>query len=386
MTQSPNQDDVIRELVDRLRSAMALVPSATSREDQIALKGKIGAALNALPATRIAFPPCADVLLSSIVLSKPDEITAIFNQYFVFELDEIVSSADAKAGLDAALLGALKGVWPPGGCLPSPAVTLKGNRHLYLPPIEGANFLKRVMTGDLIWLFYMERMGLFSILGAILDDYATRGKYPVPSDSIDSLILEAMVRQVKSGVSSSVRDRDSSYRRCLGWTSEPGRKLGSPATVNADFNTHFHKVVRLALEYLQGRAPGRHHPRRSGQQPGVDGHPDQHQGHHGPAAAVPRSFHLWPQRRQYPQRDRVGDCGAGHPAEPGAASGHSHQFQGSGQVRARRLRTAGAGPVAHRGRKPALHGAPGRGALRTAHPAGPGGDRPQQSGSSWKPG
>lgn len=94
-------------------------------------------------------------------------------------------------------------------------------------------------------------MGLFSILGAILDDYATRGKYPIPSDSIDSLILEAMVRQVKSGVSSSVRDRDSSYRRCLGWTLEPGRKLGSPATVNADFNTHFHKVIRLALEYYK---------------------------------------------------------------------------------------------------------------------------------------
>ncbi|AIZ44572.1 hypothetical protein QR90_04910 [Deinococcus radiopugnans] len=251
MTNPANQDDIIRELVDRLRSAMALVPSATSRDDQAALKGKIGDKLNALSATRIAFPPCADVLLSSIVLSKPDEITALFNQYFVFELDEILLSADAKAGLDAGLLGVLKGAWPPGGCLPSPALTLKGNRHLYLSPIEGANVLKRVMTGDLIWLFYMERMGLFSILGAILDDYATRGKYPIPSDSIDSLILEAMVRQVKSGVSSSVRDRDSSYRRCLGWTSEPGRKLGSPATVNADFNTHFHKVIRLALEYYK---------------------------------------------------------------------------------------------------------------------------------------
>lgn len=251
MTNPANQDDIIRELVDRLRSAMALVPSATSRDDQAALKGKIGDKLNALSATRIAFPPCADVLLSSIVLSKPDEITALFNQYFVFEFDEILPSADAKAGLDAGLLGVLKGAWPPGGCLPSPAVTLKGNRHLYLSPIEGATFLKRVMTGDLIWLFYMERMGLFSILGAILDDYATRGKYPIPSDSIDSLILEAMVRQVKSGVSSSVRDRDSSYRRCLGWTSEPGRKLGSPATVNADFNTHFHKVIRLALEYYK---------------------------------------------------------------------------------------------------------------------------------------
>jgi hypothetical protein len=60
-----------------------------------------------------------------------------------------------------------------------------------------------------------------------------------------------MVRQVKTGLSSGVRDRDSSYRRCLGWTSDVGKKLGSTATVNADFNTHFHKVIQLALEYFK---------------------------------------------------------------------------------------------------------------------------------------
>jgi len=60
-----------------------------------------------------------------------------------------------------------------------------------------------------------------------------------------------MIRHTKMGIFSSVRDRDSSYRRCLGWTSDVGRKLGSEAVVNSAFNELFHKFLQTALQYYR---------------------------------------------------------------------------------------------------------------------------------------
>ncbi len=114
-------------------------------------------------------------------------------------------------------------------------------------------YVKRLFIADLIWLFYFERMGIFKVLGAILDDYATKGKIPMSNDTRAALVMEAMVRQMKTGLSSTVRDRDSSYRRCLGWTSDVGRNLGSEARVNSAFNNLFHKFLQAALEYYKDR-------------------------------------------------------------------------------------------------------------------------------------
>lgn len=202
----------------------------------------------------IPFPPCTDLLLSGIDTGDTKDAAhfgAIFAEYFGFHRGEPILLAEPAAReIDPRFIG--DGGWPPECCLPQPNVELLGTRHFYgKDRITDKSAMKRLVIGDLIWLFYMERMGLFRILGAILDDYATGGKYPVPSDTPAGLVLEAMTRQVKMGTSSGVRDRDSSYRRCLGWSSESGLKLGSSATVNADFNTHFHKALQLALEYFK---------------------------------------------------------------------------------------------------------------------------------------
>ena len=85
-------------------------------------------------------------------------------------------------------------------------------------------YVKRLFIADLIWLYYFERMGIFKILGVILDDFATNGKIPMSNNTLSAFVMETMVRLMKNGLSSTVRDRDSSYRRCLGWTSDVGRK------------------------------------------------------------------------------------------------------------------------------------------------------------------
>ena len=102
-------------------------------------------------------------------------------------------------------------------------------------------------------------MGIFQILGVILDDFATIGKIPISNgvvdpdikDDIVSLVIEAMIREMKTGLSSILRDRDSSYRRCLGWTTDVGRKLDIKTNVNYAFNTLFHRFIQSALQFLR---------------------------------------------------------------------------------------------------------------------------------------
>ena len=105
-------------------------------------------------------------------------------------------------------------------------------------------------------------MGIFKILGVILDDFATRGQYPISDgdledatikDDVVALVLEAMCRQTKMGLSSTVRDRDATYRRCLGWTSDVGRPLGIPAQVNKGMSQTFHQFIHSVIRFNEAK-------------------------------------------------------------------------------------------------------------------------------------
>lgn len=215
----------------------------------------------------VAFPPCSDVLLSQAnLLEKPDDIKDDiiwhFKEYFTFESQQAHRIFDdpQRYGLDKLdqnLLRCIGGIgsFPSGRCLPPSCVNLEGNRGIIekLDTEAEKPKIRRLFIGDLVWLFYFERMGLFKILGVILDDFATRGKFPISNDSLIAIILETMVRQTKMGLSSTVRDRDSTYRRSLGWTSDVGKKLGLDTEVNTAFNTLFHKLIQSALEYYKDK-------------------------------------------------------------------------------------------------------------------------------------
>jgi len=222
-------------------------------------KLKSTAASNA-KAVAVPFPPCADVMLSR-QRNPPDEtspdIDNFFHQYFKIG-HHVIFDDPSKIGIHKAagqsdlfmqcLTARGKPIgFPPEACLPSSCITLGGTRGTF-----GGTF-PCIFAGDIVWLFFLERMGIFKMLGAILDDFVTRGKYPFPNDDLNALILEAMVRQTKSGLSSTVRDRDAGYRRSLGWTSDVGRKLALPSRLNTGFNLHFHKFLNLALTWYNDR-------------------------------------------------------------------------------------------------------------------------------------
>ncbi len=239
------------------------------------LRDKINSRLTELKAVSVAFPECSDVMLSLInsknaeidpKTGKPkDEITVFFDEYFTFRRHSVMS-VDLSKILDPELIGctSVSGrvgeTFPPQWCLPAPCVTLEGDRRSF--ENDGTNSLvKRLFMADLVWLFYFDRMGIFKILGAILDDYAIKGRFPITNDSSDpldkielvSIVLEAMTRKTKMGLSSTVRDRNISYRRGLGWILDEGRKLNLDTGVNTAFTNLFHKFIQTALEYFKDK-------------------------------------------------------------------------------------------------------------------------------------
>ena len=215
----------------------------------------------------IAFPPCADIFLSQIDEKDTNYDAAIFfNNYFertrhpIFTDPNIPIKFLCGGGIDnddTAGGTFNKEVNSLGGCLPPSCVTLSGIRGSSLKVISPTDRIKRLFIGDLVWLFYFDRMGIFKILGALLDDFASKGKFPIdisnPKNELTSIILEAMVRQTKTGLSSTVRDRDGTYRRAVGWMSESGRKLGLDSQTNNAFTTLFHKFIQNALLYYSDR-------------------------------------------------------------------------------------------------------------------------------------
>lgn len=233
----------------------------------------------------VAFPPCSDVLLSHVRITGADgklikdDITDYFDEYFKFEEHKIFTGPlDNKVDLnllnctqrwfplvDCSTEGCIEHSqkFPPPWCLPPSCVTLEGKRGISERVEKGEEkpIIKRLFIADIIWLFYFERLGIFKILGVILDDFATKGKFPISNgvvnpeidDDLIAIILEAMVRQTKTGLSSTVRDRDSSYRRSLGWKSDVGRKLSLETAVNTAFHNLFHKFIQVALEFYKDK-------------------------------------------------------------------------------------------------------------------------------------
>jgi hypothetical protein len=254
-------------------------------QQQREMLGKLNERLLKKEPVTVAFPPCTDVLLSLIHPNETnDEINTFFNEYFTFcdhtilrdtsQIDQTLLACNNKwvAGIEAsrcvpeddlriAANTSLFG-WPPPWCLPRSCTTLLGSRHLYkdaVPTPTGK--LRRLFVGDLAWLYYFERLGVFQIIGRILDEYAYAGKIPIsngvvtpgPRDDMVALVLEAMVRQTEAGTSSKVRDRESTFLRCTGYTTEAGKKLELKSQVNGGFTNLFNRFVYNALVYYKDR-------------------------------------------------------------------------------------------------------------------------------------
>ena len=237
------------------------------------------AELNKRGPLTVAFPPCAEEIVSLIRTTDLDDITKFFNEYFVFNRHLVFGNEPAAHEPDEYLdpkIGCPQNIeiraadhvpqpvsrWPSECCICSPCLTLDGNRNP--PPREHTTVphLRRLFLGDVLWAFYFDRMGIHQILGAILDSFAYNGRLPISNGSIDAttyrdditaLVLEIMVRQTKTGMSNTTRDRNALFRTTLGWVTETGRKLNLDTQVNTGFNSLFHKFVFHAQEFYRDK-------------------------------------------------------------------------------------------------------------------------------------
>ena len=112
-------------------------------------------------------------------------------------------------------------------------------------------------VGAVMWLYHYERMGIFKILGALMDDYNYRGKYTLSGSRFNdkgtaikySSLMDMICTLHRLGISSSLRDRVCTYQRVLGVTIE--NNLGIDSERNTGFMHTFNKLLDYMLEYYK---------------------------------------------------------------------------------------------------------------------------------------
>jgi hypothetical protein len=200
---------------------------------------------------KVPFVPCANVLLAQT--ADDPEIRAFYDQYFERKYHRFLSPDETRRLICTTLgdeddpSGRL--VNAASACLPPSCVTLAGLRGSATYVASPTSRIGRVFVGDLVWVFFLERMGVFKLFARLVDDYATTGQFPVETGDLTSVTLEVMVRQLKMGMASSARERTATYRRCLGWTSDVGRQLGIRSETSTAFHDQFHKLLHDTLRY-----------------------------------------------------------------------------------------------------------------------------------------
>lgn len=223
-----------------------------TREEYLAELAALGAELidhSLYPRLKVPFVPCADLLLAQ---AKDDpEIKAFYDQYFdhfahiIFTPGEVKAFSCTARGNDQTEFNGVMGCMPPG------CTTLFGIRGSTGYIAAPASKITRLFIGDLVWAYWIDRMGIFEIFAKLVNDYATAGKFPIDNNNLTTVTLEVMVRQLQMGLASLTRDRVSTYRRCLGWTTPIGRKMDIQTEVNTAFTTQFHQFMKTALEYYK---------------------------------------------------------------------------------------------------------------------------------------
>jgi hypothetical protein len=115
--------------------------------------------------------------------------------------------------------------------------------------------ISSLTVGAVIWLYFYERMGIFKILGALMDDYNYRGKYTISgrrTTSNDYATLMDMICTLhRLGISSNLRDRICLYQRVLGVSIE--NNLGVESERNSGFMSTFNRLVDYTLEYYKAK-------------------------------------------------------------------------------------------------------------------------------------
>lgn len=256
---------VFSQLLDYLEKRQSSLGEAdVIQQDE--MKSRLDQTLAHRRPVSAAFPPCTDVLLALAREKEQDKVWEFFEDYFAYEQHKIYRRDPANTQQWVSPDLYCKDEWP-SASLTAPCITLKGKRHFYCrksndhTEVEQCprRHMHRLFIADLVWLYYMDNIGLAQIKSKIIESYASTGELPISNgslipqskDDVVVLVLEAMTRQMEMGTASKVRDRNAAYRVALGWESEQGKALNQSSVINTSFGTHFHKFVQLASDYYR---------------------------------------------------------------------------------------------------------------------------------------
>jgi hypothetical protein len=120
----------------------------------------------------------------------------------------------------------------------------------------------RLSFGTVLWLYYYDRMGIFDILKALMNDYNYNGKLPISAKSENTTsdttlqysgIMDTLSTLYRLGIGSNTMDRKSLYQRVLGVSipSENGSPVNSER--NENFMKNFNKVVGLMIDFYRDK-------------------------------------------------------------------------------------------------------------------------------------
>jgi hypothetical protein len=225
----------------------------------------------------VIMPTCADFLLSQINENKTsDEISSLFREYFSHGAHHPFSgiqNTDSEKDLILKNLLCSEVIFGPpaehddtqfhaietyneiGCCLSCSCIKLNGDRRLNL--IQGNTHRVPILTiGDGVFVYYMERMGIFKILGAILDDFANNGKLPIPNNNTTALILEKMVNLFQTGESSTTQARARAIAKSIGWGQQGQNTLidREKTLINSAFSSLMTRaLIQLTRYYHENR-------------------------------------------------------------------------------------------------------------------------------------
>jgi hypothetical protein len=119
--------------------------------------------------------------------------------------------------------------------------------------------------GSVIWLYYYERMGIFEILSALMNDYNYQGKLPISSKAENttsennlrySELMETISAMYRTGIGSFLADRKALYQRVLGVGYNPENENANKTVVtetNDAFMRNFNKVLDLMIDFYRDK-------------------------------------------------------------------------------------------------------------------------------------
>ncbi len=115
-----------------------------------------------------------------------------------------------------------------------------------------------ISIGSVIWLYYYERMGIFKILNALMNDHNYHGKYPISYKIANSdyqneyaRLMEQVSLLYRMGLSSNLRDRICLYERVLGVSIE--NNLDIRCERNNGFMRTYNRLIDHMLEYYKAK-------------------------------------------------------------------------------------------------------------------------------------